>query len=259
MSKRPERLVNTSEIEFLSILSLNIAHGRNNSLHQIFQPARQIYKNLDLIANAIIRESPDIVGLQEIDDKSFWSGNFDHLGYLAAKSGYPYFFSGNHAKKLNLTYGTALLSRYPLCNLDSIILFNYRFLPVKGFVVATIQINNCEFDIISLHLDCVSSIIRSRQVKQIIEYQKARKRSCIIMGDFNTEYSVKNSALALLSKTLNLTAFDPKDSLGGTFRFTRKRLDWILFPEQMQIEEYSHLKDVLSDHSAIRARIKFTS
>ncbi len=252
--------ITTDNIDFestltkkLTLFSLNIAHGRCNSVHQLLQSSNQIHFNLDQIAEVLIRESPDIVALQEVDYNSFWNGRFDHITYLAEKAGYQYYFSGNHTNRLQLSYGTALLSKYPLTNQVSLNLVNYRLLPAKGLVSATILVNDLEIDVTSLHLDFTSNLLRKKQIEQLTEHQQSRKRTCIIMGDFNADYQSSNSVIRKISEILKLTSFKPENSFGGTFRFTKKRLDWILVPEEIQFLSYRHLDDILSDHMAIVA------
>ena len=43
---------------------------------------RKLRSNLRRIAGLLDRLAPDIVALQEIDERSRWAGNFDHLDYL---------------------------------------------------------------------------------------------------------------------------------------------------------------------------------
>ena len=55
--------VNTS----VTILSLNLAHGRRDRAHQLFLTATEIRNNLDKIIALLKREQPDLVALQEAD------------------------------------------------------------------------------------------------------------------------------------------------------------------------------------------------
>ena len=66
-----------------TILTLNVAHGRKDGPNQLWQSAAAIRANLDLVSRLLTKAAPDVVGLQEADGPSFWSGGFDHVEYLA--------------------------------------------------------------------------------------------------------------------------------------------------------------------------------
>ena len=65
-------------------MTLNVAHGRNKSLNQVFLKRAAIRANLDRITEVLRREQPDIVALQEVDGVALWSGNFNHVSHLAS-------------------------------------------------------------------------------------------------------------------------------------------------------------------------------
>jgi hypothetical protein len=120
---------------------LNIAHARRKPQHQGLLRDTTIRRNLKLIAGVLERERPQIVALQEADGPSFWSGGFDHVAALAGLAGFPHAFRGEHNRelltRLDLSYGTALLSQLPLAATHSQAFFdNWR--DTKGFVTATV-------------------------------------------------------------------------------------------------------------------------
>ena len=63
----------------LRLVTFNIAHGRGLNPVQGTTSARKLRVNLRRIAALLARLAPDIVALQEIDERSRWAGNFDHL------------------------------------------------------------------------------------------------------------------------------------------------------------------------------------
>ena len=125
----------------LRLLSLNIAHARRKAQHQSLLRDSTIRRNLELIAGVLERERPDVVALQEADGPSFWSGRFDHVAELAGLAGFPHAFRGEHNRevlsRLDLSYGTALLSRLPLEAAHSQA-FSQNWRDTKGFVTATV-------------------------------------------------------------------------------------------------------------------------
>ena len=71
--------VNTGGDFTLRVMTLNLAHGRGEAFHQLFQKSTTIIQNLDEISAMLKREQADVVALQEADAPSFWSGNFHHV------------------------------------------------------------------------------------------------------------------------------------------------------------------------------------
>ena len=65
--------------ESLRVVTLNLGHGRGTASHQALLKRMRIQSNLDGIASVLRQEGPDIVGLQEADAPSWWSGGFDHV------------------------------------------------------------------------------------------------------------------------------------------------------------------------------------
>ncbi|MDX1698349.1 MAG: endonuclease/exonuclease/phosphatase family protein, partial [Thiohalobacterales bacterium] len=140
----------------LRVLTLNIAHGRGDSFHQLLQHSDTTRANLADIASLLRDSDAHVVALQEADGPSFWSGNFSHVDYLARNGRYRHAVHGAHADGFGLSYGTALLARFDLRN-PRVITFNPEVSAVpKGFVVSTIDWPGrpgVEVDIVSLHLD----------------------------------------------------------------------------------------------------------
>ncbi len=127
--------------ETLRVATLNLAHGRGmkvNPIGQIGLPRRTFEENLIAVAECIEREGPDVVALQEADAASDWSGDFDHVAFLAEAAGYPHDHHGLHAvferAGLTLRYGTALLARRELTNARSFALDGKPLDTTKGFV-----------------------------------------------------------------------------------------------------------------------------
>ena len=82
----------------LTLVTLNLAHGRKNRLNQLLVSSDTIRENLHTIADLIRERNADVVALQEADGPSFWSGNFDHVGYRAEASEYPVSVRSDHAE-----------------------------------------------------------------------------------------------------------------------------------------------------------------
>ena len=72
----------------LVVMTLNAAHGRADGIHQALLEKQSVEENLDKIGRVLKERSPDVVTLQEADGPSIWSGQFDHVAYLAKAGGY---------------------------------------------------------------------------------------------------------------------------------------------------------------------------
>ena len=138
----------------IKVITLNLAHGRKDSWHQLLLSSATIASNLLDIAVFLKQSQADIVALQEADGVCFWSGNFNHVQYLAENSNYRFFVQAKNVDGLGLSYGTALLSQIPL---DDAIAFTFTAGwpgPAKGFLVSTMDVTlGKRIDVVSLHLD----------------------------------------------------------------------------------------------------------
>lgn len=248
----------------LVVMTLNLAHGRKDKENQALLSKEEIKKNLEDIADVFKRENPDVIALQEADGPSFWSGKFNHVEYLAQKASYSYSMRGEHVKKFNLSYGTALLSKWPLSNTLSVTFSASWPTPPKGFTCSTVTLPEdpkFEIDVVSVHLDFSRESVRKKQLQEIIQHLKPRSRPLIVMGDFNNDWSLdeKKTVVQQLAEKLSLKAYQPilvgheTHPTTDKILLKPKRLDWILISEHFQFSEYKTLQDLLSDHRGVVA------
>ena len=241
----------------LRILTVNIAHGRGESFHQLLPRTDTTLTNLDSIAALLSCSGADIVALQEADGPSFWSGNFNHVDYLADNGAFSQSVQGMHVNGLGLSYGTALMANLALRD-PKAITFDPSLSPVpKGFVVSTVSWpgqKDIDVDIVSVHLDFASKAVRRQQAAELIETLRQRRRPVIIMGDFNTGWE-ENSTVRHISKALSLTAYSPEEVGLETFPAFGERLDWILVSPELSFRSYHVLPDPISDHRSVIAEV----
>jgi len=245
----------------LKLMTLNMAHGRKDGFSQIFQTEKELLSHLDEIADVLKREKPDILALQEADGPSAWSGNFDHVAYLAQKAGFHFWIRGEHVKIPGLSYGTAILSRLSLEKQFSVTFMPSPPTPSKGFVAVSVKwpgSQDAEIRVVSVHLDFSRESVRKEQIRSMTERLSADKIPLIIMGDFNCGWEKGTSAVAKTARSLNLKVWQENAQDLQTFPQARpgKRLDWILIPCQFEFAEYRVLDDVLSDHRAVVSVIR---
>lgn len=242
----------------ITVMTLNIGHGRGASLHQLIQSRRRITGNADAIADVIIREGAQVTGLQEVDGPGFWNGGLDLIEHLAEYSGYPHGIWTKNVETPALSYGTALLSNLAYSHAES---YTFKARPIvlpKGFTTGIFRISETSDKhvcIVSVHLAPILNIMRKKQIDTLISTLNDMEYPIIVMGDFNCGWK-DGSALKYLADKMNLKTWKPESKELGTHSPGHRRLDWILISEELDFVRYEVLSDRLSDHHAVKAVIR---
>ena len=242
----------------LRVMTLNVAHGRGTSFHQLLQHSAKIVKNLDRINELMNQAAPDIVAFQEIDAPSFWSGNFNHVGYLASRSMFTRSIQASHVNAMRLSYGTALISRQEMSNPQAVTFNPLLTLVPTGFVVSTISWpgrDGIDIDVVSVHLDFMSGWVRKKQADELIAVLRARNNHVIIMGDLNSGWLPQGSAAQYLVEKLGLKAYQPENRNLITFPLLGRRLDWVLISAGLEFSSYEVIGTDISDHRGVLAEL----
>ena len=242
----------------LTLLSINMAHGRGDGRNQILQSNKVIKTYVKKIADIIKKENADVVALQEADAPSWWSGDFSHVNYVAEHSAMSFALQGKHVNGLGLQYGASLVTKLNVT--EAISQTFERSIPTfsKGFVMATCQWNDLTFDVVSLHLDFSRESVRVKQLELLAQKIKENHRPLIVMGDFNTDMS--KELLPNFMKKLHLHTWKPNDKSIITFpSFGGARLDWVLVSSEFEILTQEVLDDVVSDHKVVKVVLKLKS
>jgi endonuclease/exonuclease/phosphatase family metal-dependent hydrolase len=247
----------------LSVLTLNLAHGRKDAFNQMFQRASTTRRNLEEIADFLGNSGADVIALQEADSASRWSGKFNHVEFISGKSPYPCRIHAHHATKYMYDFGTALLSRVPYT--DSLL---HTFTPSppttsKGFVMGQVRWNPngqlsepIKVSVISVHLDFSRQSVRESQTAEMRAMLPNISKPVIILGDFNTDWSTDDSALKAIVGNENLKVYQPEASGLGTYKSGKHRLDWILISNDLEFISYEVPQVVLSDHLPVQATVR---
>jgi endonuclease/exonuclease/phosphatase family metal-dependent hydrolase len=242
----------------VSVMTLNIGHGRGTGLHQLVQSRKKITENADIIADVIIREGSQVTGLQEVDGPGLWNGGLDLIEHLAEYSGYPHGIWTKNVETPALSHGTALLSSLAYSHAES---YTFKARPVvlpKGFTIGIFRVSESSDKhvcIVSIHLAPLLGYMRKKQVDTLINTLNDMDYPIIVMGDFNCGWK-EGSALNYLADKMNLKTWKPESKELGTHFPGNRRLDWILISEDLDFVRYEVLKDRLSDHHAVKAVIR---
>jgi len=248
----------------LRLMTLNMAHGRGLSTYQGFHSAKGIERNLDRIAALLLRASPDIVALQEVDEDSHWNRRIHLLDCLKAKAGFSHSELGinnRRSGRKHLSYGNGVLSQHTIEHSDTQV-FGQATLGEKGFLYSEIAVAGGHLPLVNLHLDFRSKKRRIRQVETLIEYLEARHSakggehyfSPIVLGDFNTHMAKRNDAVEHLFDYLQGHCdYQLYPKQGKTFPsyFPLHALDFIYVPPSYRVRRCCVLKAYVSDHRPV--------
>ena len=251
-----------SKPNVLKVATLNLAHGRKDRLNQLLLSKKTIHNNILFIAEKLISVEADVVGLQEADGASRWSGSFDHVALLSKQARYPWHHRASHASGWLFDYGTAILSRWPLVEE-----YSHTFPPSpptlsKGFSLVQIawkpylgRQNIVHVDIISAHLDFSRQKVREQKIDAMLKVLAKRDKPMVVLGDFNSDWLAGDSVVKELAKQSSLKTYQPESTELGTYTKNDRRLDWILVSKEFEFRRYQVLPDILSDHYAVVAEI----
>jgi endonuclease/exonuclease/phosphatase family metal-dependent hydrolase len=253
----------------LRLVTFNIAHGRGLTPIQGFTSKRKLAANLRRIAALLDRLAPDVAALQEIDERSRWSGNFDHLDYLRVHTRFAHAVFGINNRRsglLNLSYGNAILARHPIRTAETIA-FGRRQLGEKGFLFVELDVHGKCVPVVNLHLHFSSRARRLKQMERLLEWLREKHRlhggtwavPPIICGDFNNPGTRDDATASLLSHLSHYCDYALHPAAGLTFPspLPRRTLDFIFLPEGCRLIRCDIVRSMLSDHLPVVVEFDF--
>lgn len=245
----------------IRVMTLNLAHGRAMARSQVGIARDKIEENLQRAAQVMREVGPGLVAVQEADAPSTWSGGFSHLDYVAERAMLPAVCHGRHFElrlfPVMIQYGAALLSGEPLMDCRSIRFSRDRW-DTKGFVRATVLVDNRIVTVVSVHLDYRSAKRRMAQARMMVDELRRAGGPLIVLGDFNTD-GRKADSVRYVCDTLNLSRYEPDstDPSMATYPADEpvERIDWILISDAFRFVGHHVGDSVVSDHRAVWADI----
>lgn len=229
----------------LKILSYNLRFGELASLEEL--------------ASFIKEQNPDVVALQEVDNKTFRERAPKQNGKdFATELGFLTGMIPAYGKTIPYKggyYGIGILSKYPLARVERI------YLPKtengkeqRALLVADVEYREGKyFTFVSTHLDYTNTEERQVQVKKLNEILLNNQYPVIIAGDFNAgpqseeiEQGMKAWRLASALKP-TAPAHAPKTTIDYIFCYPKS--NWAV------IENYTY-SITLSDHLPIGAMVE---
>lgn len=196
---------------------------------------------------ALIREvNPDVLALQESDSARISLGNNDYVRYYAGQLGYHSYYGPT---TVTGTFGTALLSRYPLENPRTV--FTYSDQDEIGTTVAEIQAGDRRFTIYNVHPDG-SDRAKLAFAEELLRRAGSQENG-IALGDFNLRPDEEAYQLIAAGLVNAWTAVYPD---GGNMPAER-RIDHIFVSPELEVRDPVYLlpPESATDHPAHWAEI----
>ncbi|MFO8017130.1 MAG: endonuclease/exonuclease/phosphatase family protein [Promethearchaeia archaeon] len=236
-SKTPSQTPDT-----LTVFTYNVQQGVNISGEKNYDNQLQLIREID----------PDIIGLQECDTARISGGNSDLVRYfqnkLSAEGEFYYSYYG--PKTVTGTYGTALLSKYPIN--DAKVFFTYSDVDEIGTTEVELQMGD-KSCVVFVNHPAGSQETKLAHVNALKERAKGRE-NVIALGDFNFRqdsvyYNEVVSTLddAWLEKWPNAT-----DDLGLNMT---DRIDHIFISEDFSVNKARFITEPQSDHPALWSQV----
>jgi endonuclease/exonuclease/phosphatase family metal-dependent hydrolase len=145
-------------------------------------------KKLDLqrIADVISAEHPDLVGLQEVDRGVKRTEGKDEIAELAKLTSMNYAFAHNLDYQGG-QYGVAILSRFPIQQIDHRKYENRRETERRGMIRGQVQVAGRLINFVTTHLDYQYEDGRLFETEQMLKFLEGVTEPLIVVGDFNDE------------------------------------------------------------------------
>jgi endonuclease/exonuclease/phosphatase family metal-dependent hydrolase len=217
-------------------------------------------KKLDLqrIADVIIQESPDLVGLQEVDRGVRRTEGIDEIAELAKMTRMDYAF-GYNLDYQEGQYGIAILSKSLIQKIDHRKYQNRREAERRGMLRVEVDIGGRMIDFVTTHLDYQHDDDRLFETEQLLKFLADVKNPLIVVGDFNDEPD--GSAYKLMA-TKFVDSWIGSRAKGDGFSYSAdkatKRIDYIFYrtSDDVRARKVWVVRTPASDHLPVMAELE---
>jgi endonuclease/exonuclease/phosphatase family metal-dependent hydrolase len=226
----------------LRVLCYNIHHGRGTD------------DKVDLprLARVIRAADPDLVALQEVDDKTKRTGGVDQLAELVRLTG----LHGRFGKAIDYEgggYGQAVLSRFPMAGAT---VHTLPGMPAREQRIAfevRVSAAGRDLSFVTTHLHHQEPALREQQANKLNDLFAGVDRPIILAGDLNA--TPESKPLAALTGKWTIATADPGLLTYPSAKPT-KQIDYVLFRPagRFQVLETRVVEEaVASDHRPVVA------
>ena len=229
----------------LRILAYNVRHG--SGMDDVVDLTRA--------ARVISAQQPDVVALQEIDNRTTRTGGVDQAQRLGELTGMHAAF-GAFMDYAGGEYGMALLAKSPFSRVT-----NHR-LPdgdePRSALAARIQLGDSgpEVVIVGIHLYRTAEE-RLAQAQRIVDIFENEQAPVILIGDFNS--TPDSPVIALLSETWTIPD-KGTDHLTFSSRDPRREIDYIMYrpSDRFEVVTLDVIDEPLaSDHRPVLLELRW--
>ncbi len=201
---------------------------------------------------ALIRQvAPDILALQECDSARISLNNNDYVRYYASRLGYYTYYGPT---TVSGTYGTAILSKFPLQNPRSV--FSYSDQDEIGTAEAEIEVDGKHFTIYNVHPDGSDTAMLA--FAEPLLARSKDKNNVLALGDYNLRenevaYQIVDDAYT--NAWLNVYPSGISDD--GVDMSGQKRIDHIFISPHLNVRNPVYLlaPESATDHPAHWAEV----
>lgn len=214
-------------------MTYNIRHGADAGL------------DMRILAEDILRNTPDVVGIQEIDEETSRVGGMRTLEELSRATGYSYVSFAKAMDYRGGAYGTGILSRYPIREAETVALYSESEPRVLGYALLDVEGEPLHF--FNTHLEYVSEQVRRKELEEVA----LRLSSCerfVLTGDFNTS-NLSEFEVLPRCQTVN-------DGRYGSFYATGDAIDHIFYSDDFTLKASAMDPVTHSDHCLIWADLE---
>jgi endonuclease/exonuclease/phosphatase family metal-dependent hydrolase len=203
----------------LRVMTYNIQAGNDGSGELSYD--RQL---------ALIRQvSPDVLALQESDTARISLNNNDYVLYYASKLGYYSYYGPT---TVTGTFGTAILSKYPLQNTRTA--FAYSDQDEIGTAEAEITVAGRQITIYDVHPDGSDAAMLA-WVQSLLD-RSQDKPYVIALGDYNLrDYEAAYQLIASVYTNAWVSVYPSKISPDGTDMSGKNRIDHIFISPSLGV------------------------
>lgn len=205
----------------LTVMTFNIQQANDNAGERSYREQLALIQQVD----------PDILALQESDSARIALNNNDYVRYYASKLGYHSYYG---PRTVTGTYGTAILSRYPLLNTRTV--FSYSDQDEIGTAAAEVEIGREIFTIYNVHPDGSEAAMLA-WAETVLQRTRGQSR-LIILGDYNLrDYEEPYQRIAEIYTNAWESVYPAKISPDGTDMSGENRIDHIFISPDLEARD----------------------
>ena len=206
---------------------------------------RRTTNNLERIIDFIRSQSPDIIGLVEVDIGSFRTRRENQAEVIAEALGHFHCYQSKYAA-WSFAQFIPVLNKQVNAFLSSDVIRNEKFHYFdRGIKRLVIELELEDLTVFLVHLS-IKFRHRQEQLRELYEMVKNVKKPLIVAGDFNPIWGDREMDLFLAATGLK------NANAGGVpsypSRAPRRQMDFILHNSQIEVTRFEIPEVVLSDH-----------